>query len=228
MTTKFNADKLRPLAYFNEPDPRSGCFSMFDKELKDFRQVELSDHHQNISEIILNESVPENVASQFEVVRNLYLYSWVVYRFLNISEHHALACLELALKCRYESCLNEIAHPQKHASLKKLLKYAIESGDIRNEGFTAWHLQVFRNSQNREEARRLQRVIQMGNSHLLYDDAVNVIVEEDRDFDYVSSLAERLPILRNLYAHGSDMLDFRALNTIRTVSEIINQLFPKS
>src|SRR5713101_2321789 len=98
---KFDPEGLRPPEYVCEPDPRTTAFVTWDAS-GTFRTFEVRDYHALVSQLKLSGSVPERVAIQFETVKNLYVYSWFVYGFFPVAEHQALACLELALRTRYE------------------------------------------------------------------------------------------------------------------------------
>ena len=53
-----------------------------------------------------------------------------------------------------------------------------------------------------------------------------MITDADRNWKYLDILQEKLPELRNLYAHGTSNLDNQVLGTIEAVSEMINQIYP--
>jgi hypothetical protein len=53
-----------------------------------------------VEPIRLNFSVPEDVRSQFEVARNLALYSWFVYSFHEAAAMQAMASLEMAARAK--------------------------------------------------------------------------------------------------------------------------------
>src|SRR2546426_803333 len=100
--TNFHPEFLRPVEYVCEPDPRSLSFVKMDPCTGEFVPLTIQDYHQAVSQFTLNAKVPEEIVHQFETAKNLYLYAWFVYRFYPVCEHHALACLELALRKRYE------------------------------------------------------------------------------------------------------------------------------
>ena len=51
------------------------------------------------------------------------------------------------------------------------------------------------------------------------------VTPEDLDWDYLKTLPDLVPKLRNKYAHGSTMLHNWSLQSFQLVSEIINQLW---
>src|SRR5258708_1152361 len=121
----FDPERLRPPERVSEPDPRTLDFVTWDSTGK-FRTFEVRDYYASASRLVLNKNVPERVAIQFETVKNLYLYSWFIYRFFPVAEHQALACLELALRMRYQP------KRKRWRGLKELLKHAVNQDDVRN------------------------------------------------------------------------------------------------
>jgi hypothetical protein len=139
-TTKdFHPELLRPLEQVCEPDPRNTAFVKVDRETGAFVPLSIRDQHEAISKHTLHAKIPEDIMMQFETARNLYLYAWFVYRFYPVSEHQALACLELALRKRFESDLSEKELGGRKPTLSPLLRYAIKHGHIKHEGFRRWH-----------------------------------------------------------------------------------------
>ena len=62
------------------------------------RGSQLDDLHEQMSELKLNSAVPKDVCTGFDTARNLFLYSWLVYRSETVAEIlQAYATLELAL-----------------------------------------------------------------------------------------------------------------------------------
>ena len=72
------------------PDPRAGMFA-------GQAALCLAAHHADIAIVQLSPAVPDPIAIQFEIARNLYLYAWHVYRFYMVAATHALTALELGL-----------------------------------------------------------------------------------------------------------------------------------
>ena len=93
-------EQFKKLKEIFEPDPRSELFQIFDEELGDFREKEISDLHENLEQIELKDSVPEAIRNHFITSKHLVLYSWFVYRFIPVAEFHTIASLEFALKLK--------------------------------------------------------------------------------------------------------------------------------
>ncbi len=213
---KFNPESLRSLEYIFEPDPRNAVYVVFDQN---DRPYDITDHYKAISQIELHASVPEDIAVQFETAKNLCLYAWFIYRFYPVAEHHAFTCLELALRTRYEKELS------KKPGLKFLLKYAIDKGDIKNDGFQRWHEVVERRAMARYSGEKIQEMMEKGLKSIELDYSKVQITDVDRNIHYAKILLETLPEIRNHYAHGAILLHDQVLGTIELVSEIINQLY---
>lgn len=212
-------DKLRPANRTAEADPRNLLFVSVDSN-NQAQQRTIEDQHNEVSCYSLEDYVPEKIRTFFETTKNIYLYSWHVYRFYPIAQQQALICIEFALKEKY---------PEKQrACLRKLLKHAINRGDLKNEGFSSWHDNVERRSIDRYEHEQLQKMQNENLEQIELDYSQIVISEEDQAYDYLSIIKENIPSLRNIYAHGTNMLHRNSLLTIELACELINQLFSPS
>lgn len=226
MGDRFHAERLRPLAHVTDPDPRTKAFVRFNPETGEDRPLEIGDYHAAVASLELHENVPEKVAVQFETARNLYLYAWFVYRFFPVAEHHTLVCLEYALRERYGNEIPEnYVRKGRTPTFGPLLRYAVDKGDIRNDGFTVWEHRAEIRSRERQFLEAIREMNERGLTEMTIDEGAAEIKEEDRDWDYVRVLIDTLPAIRNNYAHGSSMLHNTVLGRLRTVSECINQLY---
>jgi hypothetical protein len=184
-------------------------------------------HHAEISAIHLSSAVPEKIAIQFETARNLYLYAWHVYRFYMVATTQALATLEFGLRERLPQRLPEPyqSKRQKEPTLAGMLGYAIDQGQIRNEGFRRWHRAAAERERKRRSLQATQTLIDSQLDSIEIDESeMLVITPEDQRWDLVNVLRDSLPKIRNELAHGSSMLT-RDLDTIELVAEILGQLY---
>lgn len=229
MEERFNPERLRPVEYVCEPDPRSTMWVRIDRVAGTYRAVELTDHHDEVAGLVLHEGVLEDVVVQFETAKNLYLYAWFVYRFYPVAEHHGLACLELALRERLKEEIRtgKIKFKGKRPTLGPLLKYAVARALVRNEGFATWRNRGEINSRARVEMEKLREASEKNLNEITWNESDVQITAEDLNWDYVDMLVEILPRLRNDYAHGSTNLHNVALRTIQIVCEIVNQLYER-
>ena len=222
----FNPDILRTPQNLCKPDPRNQDYSTHDE------QENLDTHYVSIDRIILNKEVPEEILIQFETSKNLLLYAWFVYRFYPIARFHALTVLELALKERFE---DEIPaddtkyrnKSDKRLMLHSLLRYCVDSNILKNESFEMTHHKAKMNANTRHMMENFRLMDELGLSEFEFDDSELEIEEEDWKPNYVEILLKTLPKIRNSHAHGSTMLDKSSRGILLTVSEIINQLWPK-
>ena len=219
---------MRPLENIFDPDPGNVLPVTPLWEKVGFKPASIEKHHKKIAQYRLNKNVPEDIVGQFETAKNLYLYAWFIYRFYPVSEFLALACLELALRERYEkeilkSSLGKGGRP----SLTSLMRHAIAQGHIRNEGFKKWHDIVWRSARHRYNNEKLEelRRKELKSVELNYPEVE--IGDIDKSLDYVNVLFETLPRLRNQYAHGTAMFHKQVLGTFEIVAEIINQAYPE-
>ncbi|MHB1237830.1 MAG: hypothetical protein ACYCY7_09730 [Gallionella sp.] len=195
-----------------EPDPRT--------------QRVIEDQYETIASFKLNESVPEGVVIHFETAKNLYLYAWFVYRFYSVAEHYVLATLEFALRERFPDLVNEQA-AKRGLGLKRLLKYAIENGYLKNELFSTRERWAWKRAEMRHSIEMSQKLMASGLDKIEYSDSDVMVTQEDLDSDWLGVFQETIPEIRNIHAHGSGHLyPAPVRHTFEMVSEIINQLYP--
>lgn len=134
----FDPEKLRPAEYIHEPDPRSALTAWVDRTNGVVRPVQACDLHDAVAAFVLNPAVQEDIAQHFETVKNVYVYSWFIYRFQPVAEMQGLACLEYALRVRRADEIRAGKLKSKRPGMQKLMRYAIESQLVKNEGFARW------------------------------------------------------------------------------------------
>ncbi|MDP3298033.1 MAG: hypothetical protein Q8N09_10700 [Thermodesulfovibrionia bacterium] len=120
-------EKFKALDQIYQADARSLYFSIVDRETGEYRPLELKDIYETVASVELSPSVPEDVRSQFNVAKNLAVYTWFSYSFHQISELKAFSTLEMALKLKFGKGKN---------SFKDLIKKSIASGLIKDKGFS--------------------------------------------------------------------------------------------
>lgn len=244
-------DFLRSPKSIFDPDPRSSGFH--GRGEQGFRAKTLEDQHAAVAEMTLHAGVPDAVVVKFETAKNLNLFSWFVYRFHSAARSHAYECLELALRIRFKDELYAREERKRLARyeaerernpdnakpyqpmdkeefrpmLRKLLEYAIEVGELKNENFSAWQTRTRVRARHRRDIERIKNMQALGVTELEIDDSKIEITPEDRDHDYLAQVLNSVPLLRNHYAHGTTALDDKSLVTLRLVAEIINQVFPE-
>ncbi|WP_124948442.1 hypothetical protein [Sulfuriferula thiophila] len=216
-------DFLRSPEDVCKPDSRIPATSFLTNQ-----PITVKDQHDAIAEIVLHKGVPDDIRIQFETAKNLYLYAWFVYRFYPVAKLHAYTCLELALRERFE--LEVIASRKKKLKskpgLSALLSYAVENSHLKNENFKVWQHRTEMNAQQRTRIEAIEQMRRLNLTEIVIDNAKYEIKDEDRNHDYLATILETMPALRNHYAHGATSLDSQALDMIKLVAEIINQIYP--
>jgi len=195
-------DTLKPFDEICCPDSRQKLFVFCNRETGEIRERNLRDHYLEINDIVLNESVPENIREHFETARNLVLYSWYVYRFGLVAELHATASVEFALK---------VKSGDDKGGLKRLMNLAINKGWIFDSDFQYYPIIK-------------KRLAEYSQADSYRPNATNNPDPEDLQA-YCKILADSLPFFRNELAHGSHMLYPTGTETLAICADIINQLF---
>jgi hypothetical protein len=135
---EFDVEKLRPTEFITEPDPRNALIVRIDTVAGTSRPLTAADLHEMVACLSLSATVPEKVAQHFETVKNIFLYSWFIYRFQPVAELQSLACLEFALRERFANEIMTGTIDKRSAMLRGLLTFAVRNGAIKNEGFSRW------------------------------------------------------------------------------------------
>jgi hypothetical protein len=224
MEIDHECEALRTPEIVCQPDPRSPQEDFFTREA-----LTITYQHEKIAGIALHDGVPRNIWTQFETARNLYLYAWYVYRFYPVAEHQAYACLELALRERYEAEVTAVSNTKAKKTLQglqSLLEYAIKQGHLKNEGFSLWRQHAEMRARERTQQELWEKARQEGRTEMTFDPDDYKITDVDRNHDYLEAILTSIPALRNDYAHGSNTLRSSVLGKIKLVSEIINQIYP--
>lgn len=195
-----NLEPLKPLADVLIPDDRWKLFSRT-----------LEDHHALISNIQLNDSVPEEVQQHFENARNAWLYSFFAYRLLTVALTTVHTACETAIRARAKQ---EGLSGWDRKPLFQLLDTAISNRWIVDSGFAA--------SEHREALWEEDRDM------LLAIGAADIgpYVKPTDDQDHAKKVADAVRELRNALAHGEQILTSSISPAFRAAADLINQLFP--
>ena len=224
------SDALRAPERAILPDSRTLAFARVNVVTGEVRRLSLSDQHEAVSHFQLNASAPEEVAIHFETAKNLYLYSWFVYRFYPVAEQQVLTTLEFALRSRQPAFVEEYKRKNRlghEPGLTALLKRAVGDGLIRNEAFASRREWALRRAKQRLRYEQIEKLRDTGADEMLIDDSEVVPTEEDLNYDWLGTFLDAIPYFRNNYAHGSSMLHPTVLHSFDVVSGIINQLYPR-
>lgn len=91
-------DGLKPLNELLNADERNFHFVRLNLSTNEVKPNSMEAHYADIEAYSLIATVPDNIAVQYDVARNIYNYAWFEYRFFNVAEAQVLIVLELALK----------------------------------------------------------------------------------------------------------------------------------
>ena len=210
-------DSLRKPEKAYLADSRSSAFGLND----------ISDQYERVEVYKLNDYVPEKVATQYEVARNLYLYAYNVYRFYMVAQHQALVALEFAIK----ECIGNDEIQRYGGEIKKgrglaaCLHYIFDKELVENADFAIWQHRCRIDAEQKDMYAKLNEMTEkdLDEIELNYDE---IDYEEDSlELDYLEVLSRILPKIRNSYAHGSSSLHNQVLITFENVSTIINKIY---
>ncbi|MAM00521.1 MAG: hypothetical protein CL583_18935 [Alteromonadaceae bacterium] len=234
---------LKPLEELLDPDIRNSFFVRTDPETGEVLPRTLGDHYADIERYALHEDVPEAIATQYDVARNLFLFAWFEYRFFNVAEANALVVLELAMKERlgkdeierYIKQRNKEhkAKTGKNGGIRKGMKSLMECCRdhqlVKNEGFTRWQqhatMQAYHQAQYERNLWAIGEMNRTGVTEITLPDIELRIMPPDPDYDHIQHLINNVSKFRNIYAHGSTMLHNQVHGTFEMVSEFISQLY---
>jgi hypothetical protein len=177
-----------------------------------------------IAQFVLSDEAPDEVRIHFETGKNLFVYAWHVYRFHMVAEQHVLATLEMAVRMRLEAEPG-ISPPR---GLSALLRTACTARLIANDRFFARHQWAVERARWRHDIEEMERMHREGIQECVVDYSHVVPSDEDLSYDWLEHFISTLPGLRNMHAHGSDVLYPAIGQTFEIVVELINQLFPES
>lgn len=119
-------EKLKKLEEITLPDNRNTFSVIISQQTGERGEYGIEDLYGEIKLIELHEVVPEDIRSQFNVARNLSLYTWFCYSFHNVSTLKAYSTVEMALRIRLDK-------PEKEkTSLRKMMREAVDKGLIKD------------------------------------------------------------------------------------------------
>lgn len=226
-----NSDSLRTPQNAFDPDPRTKHLILHDKRNSHIRSVTLIDQTDLISLFTLNRNVPEEVIIHFETAKNIYLYSWFVFRFYQVAEQHAFATLEYALRLGCPEFVKQYSDNNRfnnEPGLKTLIKHAAKSGRVKNELFPSRIAWASQRAKARFSHLKLNEMVKAGLNEMEYDDSSIEPSYDDLNHDWIEDFIEHIPALRNDLAHGSPALHHTVIHTFDVVSSMINMLFPEA
>lgn len=232
-------DGLKPLSELTKPDIRNSFFVRIDTATGAGREITLEDHYATIEQYALHSDVPDDVATQYDVARNLYLYAWFEYRFYNVAEAQVLTALEFAMKRRIgEKNLDDYIKKrgQEHfertgkrlrlpRGMRTLIEYCRDHGLISNDGFSAWHHRREQLADQLAMQAAIARIKETGEKEVTVDSREYLDGVTEEHYNHVQHLVEHVHKIRNVYAHGSNALHKSVTRNFEMVSQFINQIY---
>lgn len=169
----------------------------------------IADWHNQIASITLHENVPSVIREQYDVAKNVLLYSWYSYRMRVVAWLYSYSVLENALRKKYENTSGS------NPGLHRLLEKAVQDGLLNDSGF---HMTKYKESVVSERAE--------GDTICRQIEYIEIPESERRESTrYVEGLCKSIPKLRNALAHGEHKILSEVLTVMFINAEIINMLF---
>lgn len=171
----------------------------------------VADWYNQIASITLHEKVPAVIREQYDVAKNVLLYSWYSYRLRMVAWLYSYSVLENALREKY----NNISG--RSPGLYRLLENAIQDGYLNDSGFhmTKYKETMISEHMESDEICRQVEYIEIPES------------ERKGSTKYIEGLSKAIPNLRNALAHGEHMILSEVMMPMVVNAEIINMLFRK-
>lgn len=119
-------EELKRLEEITAPDSRTLGFVLVNRETGKKRAFGVEDLYEEVEFIKLHEGVPEEVRSEFNVARNVCLYSWFCYPFHNVACLKAYTTIELALRLR-------LGKEEGASALRPMLEEAVLKGFLKDK-----------------------------------------------------------------------------------------------
>lgn len=184
----------------------------------------LERRHSAIAAVRLIDEVPEQIRIHFETAKNAFLYAWCVYRFHMLAEHYVFSTLEFALRERMNELGLAPSGKERPRGLADWIRLAAKHSLITNDRFRPGAAMARRRAENRLSDEMRQKMIDENLAEIEYSLADAKVLPEDT-LDWIEHYAERMPKVRNLHAHGTDMLYPTVLHSFHVVADFINQCY---
>ena len=208
MEIDWDSDDLRSLRDLHVADPRS---------MVGLKSKTIEDHFRTVEHLSLSNAVPAPTRIIWNTARNLYVYSWFVWRFLPVAELYGYAALENALRerCARENSFPKTGKKKPFYNLTSLLKHAMSEGWINVES-----LSTYKRMQEARVRSLQQALLAMGD-----EENAEAWVPKLNPTVYKEQLESSLPFTRNEIAHGSSTLSPTVHSSLIQCHDLIQNLF---
>lgn len=116
-------DQVKTLKNMFEPDPRTR-----------FLDLGIEDYLSLVAEAKLVEAVPSEIRIQFDVARNIFIFSYYSYQMAMAAQMQAFATLELARMRRLAN--SSVEYKKQRPSLSELFQIALDNDWINDKALT--------------------------------------------------------------------------------------------
>lgn len=205
-----SAETLKPLGEVTLADPRFKIMALGQGD--SWRPFELVDLHQRVESLALNAGVPEDVRRNFEIAKNLLLYTWFVYEFQRPAAQQAFSTLEMALRLRFPDAVKMTSNKDgTEKSVAQTLRPLLDRA--RKEGLL-----------NPADLPFCQRMRAYRDANPF--DPFGNPMQWKPDGEWMESLIRAVGFFRNDISHGSNMLALWPLfDQVSLCCDLINAVF---
>ena len=133
-------EELKKLEEIMLPDVRNKHYVIVNQETGKQRKLGLQDIYEAIKSVELHKGIPDDIRSQFNVARNLAIYTCFSYSFHQISDLKAFSTVEYTLRKLYGN---------NKQSFRRLIERAVSDGLLKDSGFS--HIEINSQSENSQK-----------------------------------------------------------------------------
>lgn len=86
------------------------------------RLMSINDLYDQVRELELSISLPDDIIEQFDKARHAFIYSWFAYDLVSLAEQQGYQVVEMALREKLP-----LSERKKHRGFRKLIDYAVKN-----------------------------------------------------------------------------------------------------
>lgn len=202
---------MKPLTQITEPDERQR-----------FLTGSLPDLHAELAAIRLNDGVPEAVRDLFDLARNASLYSWFVNDFHQLADLTGFLTMEAAFRARAMQQSKTLANKR----LKEVVRHAVAAGWVTEDRIGGRRAIACARVKQRKGIEAIKRAEASGATEVSVDEPTEEeLSAESASMKLIENMCLAGVDLRNALAHGKAMVIPGSYHRLRTIADLINQLF---
>mgnify|MGYP001813515653 CR=1 FL=1 len=218
-------EEFTSLGVVQRPDERMLHYVLYDPTTGESRRQELEDHFEQVASFVLNDSVPDSIHVQFNIAKNVLVYTWFEYSLFPVAALQAFTTLEFALRERLGERVIAELKKQRKKGLYAYIEYSIEQGWINNEDFSAWHRTPMLRAKDEYLIKKINEMDEMGldSMEVDFDEAE---MPDTNTIDYLAILLRTANKIRNRHAHGEYILHPPSTwHTFEMCADFINAIY---